>query len=222
MNNYQIYCLNYNNLERRNAMENKFKQSNLNYSFYEGVSFSDQRLNNFSDKKTASCCYGHLDMIKMFSESDYEFGIFCEDDILIHKELSNYLSVIFNDIKINNFETVLIGYLLSSDEIKSFKNLIDSLSNDIKYHDFFGTVWGAQMYILTKEKAKYFVDKYNQSYITQMKTPFSADWIFTREGKRVISIPILAIEDGKTNYDHPGQRYYHDLCYRSNYNENFI
>ena len=34
--------------------------------------------------------------------------------------------------------------------------------------------------------------------------PFSADWSITKEGKRCIVYPMLAIEDGLTNYDDGG------------------
>jgi hypothetical protein len=96
-NTYKLYCLSYNNPERKMNMESRFQKLNLPYVIYDGV--SDSRIQDTPYKIVWSCMYGHLDMIKMFYEDDSTtFGIFCEDDIYIHKDFSE----IMPNIKFSN------------------------------------------------------------------------------------------------------------------------
>jgi hypothetical protein len=39
-----VYCLSYNNQERKLSMENRFKELNINATIYEGVNFNDPRI----------------------------------------------------------------------------------------------------------------------------------------------------------------------------------
>ena len=96
---YQIYCLNYNNETRRIKMEKIFNELGMDCFFYNGVDFSDERINKYNNiisdhtKKCWSCMYGHLDMIhKFYYNTDKEIGIFCEDDIYIHKDFKKHNS----------------------------------------------------------------------------------------------------------------------------------
>lgn len=98
MNNIRFYCLNFYE-NKREEIKKRFDYLNINCFFYKGVQFSDDRIINDKNKKTSSYTLGQIDMIQMFLDSDYEFGIFCEDDIYINKELITNLPTICNDFK---------------------------------------------------------------------------------------------------------------------------
>ena len=46
-------------------------------------------------------------------------------------------------------------------------------------------------------------------------TQFSADWSITKEGRRAIVYPMLAIEDGLSKYDDDSQRVFHRLSHEA-------
>ena len=73
-NNYQFYCLSYNNEKRCNNMKKRFNKLDLSCIFYTGVNFEDMRIKNFeideATKQIWSCMYGHLDMINNFYHND--------------------------------------------------------------------------------------------------------------------------------------------------------
>lgn len=229
--NYQFYCLSFNNPKRKTEMTHRFETIDIDCTFYEGVYFTDNRLINRNisdgDKRVWSCAYGHLDMIQDFYYNTYkEFGIFCEDDIYIHKNLKTVLLKIILDFKILNLDVLLLGYLVPF-KIRADSNGFSTKhtvhpSASYTYHNFPDNVWGTQMYMLSRTHAKRLIDKYATHYADQTienkeLTPFSADWIFTKEGNRALISPMLAVEDGKSKYADPGQQAFHDNCHKTHF-----
>lgn len=237
MSNYRVFCLSYDNLERKTRMKNKFESLELDYLFYDGVSFNDSRINPESYKRAWSCMYGHLDMIKMFyNDPSLEYGVFCEDDILIHKDIKKLIPQLINDFQYLKLDVLLLGYLCPF-KITSFfegfhlKHEVCYSATNIRYHDFTNDIWGTQMYLLSKENAKRILDKYDEASNYALKTlspdarmiPFSADWTITKDGNRALTSPCLAIEDPSyfaTSYEMPSWQYnFHLACYNSNYSD---
>ncbi len=155
VNSYKVYCLSYNNLERKNNMEMRFKQVAplIDYYIYDGVNNNDERLSKIKYKRVWSCMYRHLDMIKMFYyDKTIDYGIFCEDDILIHKDFGKLIPTIIDDFKYLNLDVLLLGYLIyftPSDTYSFYQSKINH-----KYYNYADNLWGTQMYILSKENAK--------------------------------------------------------------------
>jgi hypothetical protein len=234
-----FYCLSYKNEERKTALANRFSQLNINVVFYDGVSFDDPRINGILEdadrKKTWSYTYGHFDMINKFlNETDKEHGIFCEDDINLHKEFANDIPALIEDFKEMNLDLLLLGYLTHFKieayfydfELKqdfSYKNRVR------KYHKYPDDLWGGQMYMLSRKQAAFLIEKYYNGYAAQtlnpdaQMTPFCSDWTITKEGNRALVYPMYAVEDGKTNYEDGGQHNFHQDCFKCNYDpEQFI
>ena len=229
--NYQFYCLSFNNPKRKTEMTNRFETIGIDCKFYKGVYFTDDRLINSNisdgDKRVWSYTYGHLDMIQDFYyNTDKEHGIFCEDDIYIHKNLKTVLLKIILDFKILNLDVLLLGYLMpfkirADSEGFSTKHTVHP-SASYTYHNFPDNVWGAQMYMLSRTHAKRLIDKYATHYAdktieNKALTPFSSDWIFTKEGNRALISPMLAVEDGKSKYADQGQQAFHDNCHNAHF-----
>jgi len=227
-----FYCLSFDNDERKRAMQNRFKNLGIKAFIYEGVNFNDNRIagRTIDDgiKRIWSFTYGHLDMIREFYfYSNKEYGIFCEDDIFIRKDFINQLPKIitrFNDLKL---ELLLLGYLINynSDQYnKTFSPLFSENNEKFSFYNMPDFIWGAQMYMLTKSQAWELLNKYSSPYAELSLTnsslkPFSADWTFTKEGKRAMIYPLIAIEDGKTQYIDESQSRFHQECYTANYLE---
>ena len=234
---YQFYCLSVNNEERKQNMQRRFNTANINCNIYEGVYFDDSRIKvrliNDGTKKVWSCMYGHLDMIRQFYNSDKQIGIFCEDDIYIHINMKNLLPKIIDDFNSMKLDILLLGYLLpfkpyNSSPFEIKYNSFNSNGVNYTYHEYPNDLWGTQMYMLSKTYAKYILDKYESTYadetlLNSTLTPFSADWIITKDtyNKALIS-PLLAVEDGKSNYNHYVQQQFHNQCHTTHFEKDLF
>lgn len=235
-----FYCLSYKNEERKTALTDRFNQLNINVTFYDGVEFDDPRISIPSeshsiDKKSWSYTYGHFDIINKFvNETDKEYGVFCEDDIYLHKNLANDIPMLIEDFKEMDLDILLMGFLTLykiEDYFGGFhiKHPFNEKQRPHKYHNYPDDLWGAQMYMLSRKHAKTLLEKYYNGYAVQslrsdlQLTPFCSDWTITKEGNRALVYPMYAVEDGKTHYEHGGQNNFHKDCSRVNYDpEQFI
>lgn len=235
--NYQFYCLSFNNPVRKENMQRRFDTLGIDCIIYEGVPPEDHRiasLENAHQRTIWSCMYGHLDMISDFvHNTDKEFGIFCEDDIYIHKDLKQLMPKLMTDFNHLQLDVLLLGYLLyfkieKNNYFHDYSLKDNSSSSDnssiYSYHNYPDSVWGTQMYMLSRESAKKLLDKYDFSsgYAEQTLhdptlVPFTADWTLTKDGNRALITPILAVEDNQTNYEHHGQRNFHWTCFNAHF-----
>jgi hypothetical protein len=236
--NCAIYCLNFNNEVRKVAMTERFRIAGVSAVLHPGVPVSDPRIDGRGliphTQKCWSCMYGHLDMIRDFVNNDpREYGVFCEDDILIDINLKPRLEHILGDFDILGLDTLLLGYLITyplvGDSNGGYAKVRQSIYVDIettettafRFYEY-GDIWGTQMYLLSKKQARKIIEKYANGYADEFLKnpdaifpPFSADWSITKEGNRCIVYPMLAIEDGLTNYDDQGQYDFHMSAHSS-------
>ena len=234
--NYQFYCLFNNNEGRCNNMKKYFNKLKLSCIFYAGVDFEDIRIRNFEidedTKHVWSRMYGHLDMIYDFYHNKCEeFGVFCEDDIYLHKDLKKVLKKILFDFKILNLDILLLSYLVP---FKITKDTIDfplkhtiTTSSIYKYHDYPDYIQGGKMYILSKTQAKTMLDKYYSNYAEKTiydknKIIFSVDSTIIKEGNRALISPILAIIDNKNMCKNLEQQNFNTNCFYIHFNWLFI
>ena len=239
MDRTKFYCLNYNNEKRKKDMQRRFETLGLQCIFYQGVDFKDERISRYSDllddatKRVWSCMYGHLDMIHDFYyNTKKDYGIFCEDDIYLHNNLTNYLPRICLDFSSLRLDVLLLGYLLQTNPNDSTDFTMQRLfinGSPFTYFSFPDYVWGTQMYMLSRNHAKYLLDKYGndsgyaERTITDKSiTPFSADWTLTKDGNRAIITPIVVVEDNDTTYENDGQLTFHKMCYDLHFNNNLF
>jgi len=225
INNYDIYCLSFNNLKRRTEMENRFKHLDINYTFYDGVNKDDPRM----AKCDSSIMFGALDIIQNFYDnSEKEFGIFCEDDVFIHKDFNKMMPDIIEDFKKMNLDVLLLGYLVPFKIQSNYLGFeLKSTDNNLKYtyHNYPNDLWGGQMFMFTKKHAKYLLDKYTLEYAIRTLTdntltPFSGDFTLTKEGNRALIYPMLAVETADKQSGHYGQDIFHENCKNANYDSN--
>jgi hypothetical protein len=237
INQLDIYCLNFTNNpqeknERRIAMEQKFDHFQLPVHFYSGVASTDERIHfveNDNMRRTWSICYGHLDMINHFiSHSNKNYMILCEDDIIIHKEFTKKLPQAIDVMKKQNLDILLLGYLCSNpvDTYSNFPEIDTEYSCDtFKLLEYIQDTWGCQMFMITRSHAKKMLSKFYHDYAIKTLTdksltPFSSDWLLTKDGKRALLYPLLVIENGHSDYEDEGQKNSRINCYNFSFKEN--
>lgn len=149
----------------------------------------------------------HLQMIFDFYHTTTKaYGIFCEADICIHKDLRVILTKILSDFSVLKLDILLLGYhvhfpITESMVTRGFplKRAMTARST-YTYHDYPDDLAGTQMYVLSRKHAKYLLDKYYTGYIDKTFVdntgrPFSSTgFIITREGnKALISPAVVAV-----------------------------
>jgi GR25 family glycosyltransferase involved in LPS biosynthesis len=234
---YDVYCLNFNNDKRRKAMTkvfNKFGKS-LNITWGEGVSLNDNRISTTiadpNKKRGWSTCYGHLDMISQFvKNSTKEQAIFCEDDILIRNDFVTQMNNIVEIFTKSKLDVLLLGYSCENkiDQYNNFPEKSVAKPNwfpfKILEYTVDNTVWGSQMYMLSKKQARVLLEKYYTDYAertlyTYNMVPFSTDWTITKDGNRALVYPPIAIENNNSSYDDGGQLRGHNACFKFCYSK---
>jgi len=224
-----FYTFSFRNPGRKARMTERFEKEGLTLEFVEPVELTDSRVfpAPVEHRRTWAIMLNHMDMLKTFLESDADYGIFCEDDIYIRKNFRASISTIVQGYEKFKLEILLLRYLLPypSAEIKvnpEFK----LLDNQLLFLDYTNDLWGSQMYMFNRATAEKFMRKYSVEYaILSSANPdlacFSPDWTLTKEGKRAIVYPMLAVEEGNVVTSHGGQASFHDRCTKFNYDPNF-
>jgi len=193
----KFYCLNYNNPERKERMTKRFEKLELDYEIVNGVSATE---------RASSCMFGHLSMLQKFIDSNERFGIMCEDDIFIHKDIKHKV----NELLMLDFDIILLGYLYPNDHM-IYKHMIGNL------YTYPNDLWGAQMYLITREYAMYCLNNFKPD-----TTPvFSSDFTITKNGRRYIYYPMLAVEEIGF-HEHQGQHQFHKNSHLININNNYL
>ena len=217
------YCLSYKHL-RKAEMQAVFNKHNISASISAGVEDNDTRLpRNDNLKRIWSTCYGHLDMIHMFQQSDNEYGIFCEDDIILAKDFTKLLPEIIKCFNKLNLDILMLGYLCEN-KIDAYSNFPTLLTmGEFKYLGYPEGLWGTQMYLISKAQASRILSKYYEGYAErtlQDKTlsPFASDWTITKEGRRALLYPLIVVEKVAT-YDDENQQRSHANCYAFSYDK---
>jgi GR25 family glycosyltransferase involved in LPS biosynthesis len=226
-----IYVINYLDDNRRLKMLERFEKINLKPTFTPPVFKEDPRLefmNSCSnqDPRTNSIMLQHLDSIRHFYENTQSnYCIICEDDILLHKDLKKLLPSIIKDFDTLNLDVMLLGYLIfygiyTPDHIHHEQIAINSDNTDFTYKKYPDDIWGAQMYLISRKNAQQLLDKYDTQKFQEL--PYNPDWTLTKHGNRAMLYPLLALEEGDVKCSHEGQYDFHKRCFIMNYNGNFF
>lgn len=242
----EFYCVSYNSPERKATMTERFAKIGAILHVNTGVQMDDPRL-QFSEepahKRLASCFYGHLDNIAQFYATGKPYGLFCEDDVHIHKDLGKHLPTIIEEFERMNLDILLLGYMTTF-PIEWWTYgcpLVYDPGNavDYRYHRYHKDMYGVHLYMISRSYARRLLDMYDATYAArshademhpeecvnanrQPLAPYNPDWTiskFAAEHHRALRYPMLAVEDGKGNYDHWGQGEYHRNSHKANYIE---
>ncbi len=196
------------------------------------------------DKRTWAIMLQHLDSIRAFLENedhnDKEFAIICEDDIFLSRDFKKELPNVLQTYKELQLNVLLLGYLMDflmrppSGPAEKFPVLLfngtGNCSNsefplwkrteNHSYYDFPYHIWGAQMYLIDRKHARFLLDKYTLQYAFEdLGRPYNPDWTLTKDGKKAIVYPMLALEEGVVNTTEWSQIDFHRRCFLAQYHE---
>ena len=76
------------------------------------------------------------------------------------------------------------------------------------------------MYMISRKHARFLLDKYTIEYgIADLSRPYNPDWTLTKDGKKAMIYPLVAVEEGSTKNDCYSQNDFHQRCFLQNYNK---
>ena len=171
----------------------------------------------------------HLDCIRDFFENtDKSHCIVCEDDIYISKNISNDIETIVKNFDELELDVLMLGYLLSHkiDNNNYHHNHYfpvlnnANINNEYMYHSYPDDIWGTQMYLISRNYAEFLLNKFTPQFAFENTSTlnYNPDWIITKNGKRALINPMIAVEEGINISDHAGQINFHKQCFECNYN----
>jgi GR25 family glycosyltransferase involved in LPS biosynthesis len=221
MDTVELYCINFMDEERRIKMLDRFEGQGLSIHFVDPVYTTDSRIDSRLNKRVSSIMLQHLDSIRHFYETTTKpYAIICEDDILLSKHFATDLPRIMDRYKDLKLDVLLLGYLLpirltkDTPEFKPLEDIEGYTLYDFPYH-----LWGSQMYMIHRAHAKFLLDKYTIDYATaDLGRPYNPDWTLTKDGKKALLYPMLALEEGLEKSNDEVQSDYHLTCFFTNYN----
>ncbi len=224
--NYDIYISSFNNKEREEKLIQGLNETLLSAHIYSNT-IDDERvdiiMNQINDpglKRIFSVVFNLIKTIEDFYyNSKKEYGIFLENDVQFKKTIYLELPKVLNDMKRLNLDVLLIGCLLNcSPEQYDGCKLIEN-----GYYQYPDNLWGAQGFILTKNHAKYFIEKYTVDYVLNhyKDENISPDWVFTKQGNRALIYPCLVIEEGSVDTTHEIHVNFHRACKNFLYNDTY-
>ena len=156
--------------------------------------------------------FAHLCMIcDFYYNSSNTYGIFCENDTLIHKDIQTTLPKILLDFNILQLDILVLGYATPVVVDESMEKYGFSFKREITtetkytYHNYPDNLKGTQMYILSRKYAKYILDKYyegyiNDTFIDNTGQPFTGtEFIITHNGNRALISPTIACVNAGMN-----------------------
>ena len=227
MDNCKFYCLT-NEHKKKINMERRFNDFNIKCHFYSGVSNFDYRVINRTFNRhymrQILMTLGHLDIIRDFytkTDDSIKYAVICEDDILLHEDFISLFSIAVNDFQRMHLDILLLSYMLPykiTDELKSkfYKPKKRVYFSELTYFDYPEFMGGTQMYMITKDYAKYLLNTYYNIYVDTGNKRFIPDKVLIKAGNKALLYPMIAVEDG--NQADP----YHKHCYSTNYTPQFI
>ena len=227
----EVYTVAYNSPTKAAEMTSRFEKIGLRLNVHEGVQMDDPRL-QFSEelpaKRLASVFYGHLDNIAKFYETGKPYGLFCEDDVHIRKDLGKELPIIMGEFNAMQLDILLLGYMTTK-PIEWWQSgyplVYDGAPAKYRYHRYPQDQWGIHLFMISRSYAKTLLEVYGPDYAAQSHadpamTCCNPDWTLSKyTQRRALRYPMMAVEDGKGEYDHYGQGEFHRESHRQNYQE---
>jgi GR25 family glycosyltransferase involved in LPS biosynthesis len=225
-----FYTFSFQNPARKAKMEEQFQAEGISLQFVEPVPSTDPRLTQAPDnlKRLWGIMFSHLDMLQTFLNSDADFGVFCEDDIRLRKNIAPLLPEVMLQFKRHNLEILLLSCLCTYIPVEIHVHQPHSVcEHPLVYWTYDANLWGAHMYMLDRKTAQKHLDKYNLAYAVETLTNsnlthFSPDWTLTKDATHKAAIyPMLSLEGGQVNTDHEFQVQFHKQCFETHFNSDF-
>ena len=204
LKNCHFVCIYSNSAYQKTNMRDRFAQIGIDCNYHH---VPDNMINKTTAGSTEYTDCDHLQMIfDFYYATTKAYGIFCEAEIYIHKDLRAILTKILSDFSVLKLDILLLGYQVHFPITESMVTRGFPLKRAITarsaytYHDYPDDLAGTQMYVLSRKHAKYLLDKYytgyvNKTFVDNTGRPFSSTgFIITREGNKALISPAIVSE----------------------------
>jgi hypothetical protein len=220
--NVGVYCLSFNHPRRTQEMRQRFATIGIDeIHVCEGIPTTDPRIADNpsiprhtpeSVKRLWSVTYGHLTNIQSFYDSGKEFGLFCENDVLVNKNLPYFLPAIMAEFTEMGLDSLLMGYMTTW-KLEEWMAGYDELtppfgggSRPYKYLHYPDNQWGIHGLLVCRKGAKLILDTLagKADEWVGHESNFSPDWTITKIGNRALITPMFLVENGEDGMEHYG------------------
>jgi len=231
--NCDFYCLSFNHPERTANMKARFDALGLPLHVFEGIPITDERIADNTMRKTPtavkrlwSVTYGHLTNIQSFYQNGKAFGIFCENDVVINKNIPFFLPDIMSEFHEMKLDILLLGYMTTYDLkewMEGYSIKKEYPGKPYKYLNYPDHQWGIHGIMISHEGAKKILDSFMNradDYINH-ESNFSPDWTLSKFGNRALISPMFIVENGEDGMDHYGDEIQYQF-HLNTYKHNFV
>jgi len=216
-------------------MRLRFGRVGISLTFVPPVLSTDPRIpeeaqDNGGLVRNCAIMWNHLDMLRCFLDDPArpEFGIFCEDDIYIRKDLRELVPLLISLYRVHRMDLFLLGYLEPTELSKVVLSDPSSLAPisdlpDLVVRAYGHHKWGAEMYMMDRRHASFLLDLFNVDFARRSVLrqdnlpPFSPDWTITKYGRKALVYPMMAVEEGQVVADDDWHRNFHATCHKAQY-----
>jgi hypothetical protein len=213
-NDCEFYCVSYNSPTRAAQMTERFAKIGIPLNIHTGVQLDDPRLQfteDISRKRVCSVFYGHIDNLANFYNTGKKYGFTSEDDVHIHKDLAKRMPDIIREFEEMKLDILLLGYM-TAEPVKDWWSGYHftypyDINRGYQYHAYPEHQWGIHLAMFSRDYAKLIIDTFTPDYAERCEydttlRPPNPDWSLTKlTTQRALIYPMLAVEDGKGNYD---------------------
>lgn len=223
---FQTYILAFAGSERETRMRSRVQQLGLSATFVNAICQKEPWMPNGLER-IASLMVGDRNMMRLFLESGAEFGVFCEDDVHIHKDFTNRIRDVCATMILQDLDIVLLGYLLTHPPTDgggySPRDPVGTWGMLWNYPDH---QWGTQSFVLSRSYALYCHEKFSFVYAQRTLrygvegtgfTCYNPDWLLTKRGRRALVYPMICVEEGNVATDDGGQIALHHGTHRAHF-----
>lgn len=208
----EIYCINLDQaIERKERIINRIKYHGLSekFQFVKAFDKYSNEVNNvlmnfdlypITDivRGEAACLLSHINALRCFLKSENQFGIICEDDIMLHNQFIDLYNKVINNCQ-NESNLVLLGYIiLNWDEFKwggknpNEKNLRWIIPE---------ITWGTTCYRISRSYALDVLNEFDKPFSElQKKYNFITSELIIKKSNGYVSYPPLVIEETTKSY----------------------
>lgn len=242
---FPIYCINLkDSKERRARMEKRFEEKKIldKVTFVQAIPFESQIINYYRENSQSSyswmkdeeksriqhlkdiACYAsHIKAIRIYlEESQSNFALICEDNILFHNNFLSNFHNLFNNVP-KDTTIISLTHMNTGPIDQTCVGLVPEMQNLWKINSEY--TWGAQAYLISKDYTVQVLNLFDHPFDVLMKNfneeKISSEIIIRRSEGYMASTP-LVIEDCISSDRAPQDVSYHVkfFCYwdYSNYN----
>lgn len=220
-----VYVVNYQDEVRKQSMLARFHAvlPGVEVHFSPGLSGDDPMFDDARTVKqptrTWATMLDHLANIRHFYESGEAHGLFCEDDLIVHRDLGAILPMVCDDAANMGLDLVLLSALFlqvpGNDTALSGGAPSHLGAHGHQYHRYGDDMWGAHMYLLSRQYAHNLLETFTLEWaLANIHRPYCSDWIITKDAfHRAAVFPPLGVEEGGVKTDDRGQIDFHRNSY---------